>query len=65
MVLKPLPRLSAVRVGRYKTCNVFIVGPPLDARFEMDLEADASIWHSDINLVIFEDRLQDFEGRSW
>lgn len=57
MVSKPLPRLSAVMVGRYKTCNVFIVGPPLDARFEMDLEANVVIWRSDINLVIFEDRL--------
>jgi hypothetical protein len=29
----------------------FIVGLPLDVRFEMDLEVDAAVGRSDINLV--------------
>jgi predicted P-loop ATPase len=41
----------------------FIVGSPLDVEFEMKLEADAVVWCSDIDLVMIEDWLQDFEGR--
>jgi hypothetical protein len=29
----------------------FIVEPPLEIRFEMDLEADAVVWHNDINPI--------------
>jgi len=29
----------------------FIVEPPLDIGFEMDLEADAAIWSSDIDSI--------------
>jgi hypothetical protein len=43
----------------------FIVGPPLDVSLEMDLEAVAAVWRSDIDPVMLEDRLEDFQGCSW
>jgi hypothetical protein len=43
----------------------FIIGLPLDVRFEMDLEADAQVWRSDIDSVMLEDWLQDSEDYSW
>jgi hypothetical protein len=33
----------------------FIVGLPLDVRFEMDIEADVAVWCSDFNLVMLKD----------
>jgi hypothetical protein len=43
----------------------FIIGPPLDVRFERDLEDDSAVWCSDIDPVMLENSLNDFEGRSW
>jgi len=56
-----------LRLYLFRLWNMFcfIVEPPLDVKFEMDLEADVAIWRSDIDSVMLEDWLQDFEGRSW
>jgi hypothetical protein len=43
----------------------FIVGLPLDVGFEMDLGVVSAVWHSDIDLVMLEDWLQDYEDHSW
>jgi hypothetical protein len=42
----------------------FIVGLTLDFGFEMELEVDVAVWHSDIDPVLLEERFQDFEARS-
>jgi hypothetical protein len=41
----------------------FIVEIHLDVGFKMDLEVDAAVWGSDIDLVTLEDWVQDFENR--
>jgi hypothetical protein len=33
----------------------FIVGLPLNVGYEMDLEVDVAVWHSDIDPVMLED----------
>jgi hypothetical protein len=43
----------------------FIVRPPLGIGFGMDFKADTAVWGSDIDSVMLEDWLQEFEGCSW
>jgi hypothetical protein len=47
--------LTLVSFPRIKHVFFFIVGRPLDVRFEMDLESDAVVWCSDIDLVMLKE----------